>query len=276
MSIQKISTNGICLNVEIYGEGPPILLLHGWPDDASVWRHQVAALVADGYQCVVPNLRGVGGSDAPGPVAAYRSGELAADVLGVLDALGLDKVQVVGHDWGASIVWTLLALNPGRFVRAVVMSVGHPACMWDMTNIEQRAASWYVYYFQLQDFDPKQFSKDDYRVFRAFMAGAPDLERRIERFNADPKQFVDHIKWYRALDGAKASKERYETLPKIKVPLMALSGGADFALTASQLQDSASYVEADYSYEVLDGAGHWLQLECPDAVNSLLLGYLRK
>jgi pimeloyl-ACP methyl ester carboxylesterase len=276
MTMRRIDTNGISLNVEIHGQGEPVLFLHGWPDDASVWRKQIPGFVAAGYQCVIPNLRGVGGSDGPEDVKAYRTAELSADVIGILDELSIESVKVVGHDWGASLVWGLLSLHSTRFRRAVVMSVGHPACMWDMTNIKQRAASWYAYYFQLDDFSPTSFSDNDFEVFRAFMADAPDVERRIRRFKAYPDQFVNHIKWYQGLDGARASKQRYAGLPKIRVPMLALAGENDFALTIDQLKDSADYVVGEYEFSVLPRVGHWMQLEAPDVVNRLLLAYLEK
>lgn len=276
MKKRRIETNGIALNVEVHGEGDPVLLLHGWPDDASVWRYQIDALVDDGFCCIVPNLRGVGGSDGPSDISAYRTSNLVADVIGLLDTLGYQRVKVVGHDWGASLVWSLLSLRPERFKRAVVMSVGHPACMWDMTNIAQRAASWYAYYFQLADFDPATFSANEFEVFRKFMDGAPDLERRIDRFKRHPDQFINHIKWYQALDGARASKSRYETLPKIRVPMLAIAGADDFALSSNQLKDSGEYVDAEYVFEILPSMGHWMQLEAPEVINSMLLAYLKK
>ncbi len=120
-----IQTNGINLEVVVEGQGPLCILVHGWPELWLSWRHQIAPLVEAGYRVAVPNVRGYGGSDAPEAVDAYRMEEMAADVVGLMDALGEDQAILIGHDWGAPIVWSTALLHPER-VRAVVgMSVPH-------------------------------------------------------------------------------------------------------------------------------------------------------
>ncbi|MGZ4716998.1 MAG: alpha/beta fold hydrolase, partial [Acidimicrobiales bacterium] len=96
----RIETDGVGLEVTIEGEGPPVVLLHGWPDTHELWAGQTAALSAAGYQVIAPDLRGLGASDKPEGVDAYNILLLAGDVLGVLDHLGIEKAHVVGHDWG--------------------------------------------------------------------------------------------------------------------------------------------------------------------------------
>ena len=123
----RIETDGVGLDVTIEGEGPPVLLLHGWPDTHELWEHQTKALVAAGYQVIAPDLRGFGASDKPEGVDAYNILSLAGDVLGVLDHLGLERAHVVGHDWGAALAWAIAAFMPDRVDHLACLSVGHPA-----------------------------------------------------------------------------------------------------------------------------------------------------
>ncbi|MDQ3145605.1 MAG: alpha/beta hydrolase, partial [Actinomycetota bacterium] len=101
----RVEVDGTGIEVEVTGEGRPVLLLHGFPDSGRLWRHQVPALADAGMQVVVPDLRGYGGSDRPADVGAYALPFLAADVLGVLDQLDVGRAHVVGHDWGAALAW---------------------------------------------------------------------------------------------------------------------------------------------------------------------------
>src|SRR5579859_7772945 len=117
----RIEVNGCGLEVAVTGHGPPVVLLHGFPDSGRLWRHQVPALAAAGFQVVVPDQRGYGGSDKPAEVDAYSLPYLAGDVLGILDHLGMARAHVVGHDWGAAVAWGLGALAPDRVDHLVAL-----------------------------------------------------------------------------------------------------------------------------------------------------------
>jgi pimeloyl-ACP methyl ester carboxylesterase len=101
----RIELDDVSLEVGDTGTGSPVLLLHGWPDTADLWRHQVPALVADHYRVLAPDLRGFGGSSRPAEVQAYEMPHLVGDVVGVLDHLSIPRAHLVGHDWGAAIAW---------------------------------------------------------------------------------------------------------------------------------------------------------------------------
>ncbi|WP_449405666.1 alpha/beta fold hydrolase [Massilia phosphatilytica] len=121
-----LDVNGIHIHTTTTGQGPAVLLLHGFPDTHIVWRKQVPALAAAGFRVLAPDLRGYGRSDAPGGVFDYTMDKLRGDVLGLLDALHIDKVFLAGHDWGGIIGWQIAALAPERVHRYVAMSTGHP------------------------------------------------------------------------------------------------------------------------------------------------------
>src|SRR5579862_1560535 len=103
----RVDVNGVGIEYEVTGEGRPVVLLHGFPDSGRLWRHQVPALAAAGFQVIVPDLRGYGRSGKPEAVEAYSLLQIGADVTAVLADLGIDRAHVVGHDWGAALAWAL-------------------------------------------------------------------------------------------------------------------------------------------------------------------------
>ena len=141
--LRELDGEGVTLTVQDEGEGPPVLLIHGFPDSHRLWRHQVPALVAAGKRVIAPDLRGFGESQQPNEVADYALRHSIADMLAVLDALEIERAQVVGHDWGAAVAWGLAAFAPERVERLVVLSVGHPRALAEPT-MEQREKSWYM------------------------------------------------------------------------------------------------------------------------------------
>ncbi|ONK78689.1 uncharacterized protein A4U43_C02F21410 [Asparagus officinalis] len=120
---QTMDVNGIKLHVAEKGEGPTVLLLHGFPELWYSWRHQILGLAGKGYRAVAPDLRGYGDSDNPSVVAAYSIFHLVGDLVALIDALGQDKVFVVGHDWGALVAWSLCMFRPDRVKALVNLSV---------------------------------------------------------------------------------------------------------------------------------------------------------
>lgn len=118
-----VSTNGINMHVASIGSGPVVLFLHGFPELWYTWRHQLLSLSSVGYRAIAPDLRGYGDTDAPPSASSYSVLHIVADLVGLLDALGIDQVFLVGHDWGASIAWYFCLLRPERVKALVNMSV---------------------------------------------------------------------------------------------------------------------------------------------------------
>src|SRR5690349_14304775 len=137
----RVDANGTGIEVQVEGEGKTVVLLHGFPDSHRLWRNQVPALRDAGFQVVVPDLRGYGGSDKPADVELYAIPFLAGDVLGVLDQLGVERAHVVGHDWGAALAWAIGAFAPERVDHLVALSVGHPGA-FVAAGLPQREKSW--------------------------------------------------------------------------------------------------------------------------------------
>src|SRR5215471_10113008 len=147
----QIDSGGVRLNVEVYGpeRGRPVLLLHGFPDTGRLWSKQIEPLVGAGFRLIVPDQRGYGQSDKPAEVDAYNLLLLAADPVAILDQLGVERVHVVGHDWGAAIGWVMASFAPERVERLAVLSVGHPSS-FASAGFEQREKSWYMLLFQFE------------------------------------------------------------------------------------------------------------------------------
>ena len=123
IQFKTITTNGISMRIAEAGSGPLVLLIHGWPESWYSWRHQIKAIAAQGYHVVAPDMRGYGDTDAPTEPTEYRIDKLAADVVGIIDALGESTATLVGHDWGSMVVWNAALLHPERFNGVVGMSV---------------------------------------------------------------------------------------------------------------------------------------------------------
>src|SRR5216110_1728818 len=147
---RTVATNGIHLHCAVDGDGPLVVLLHGFPECWYSWRHQIAAL-APRFRAVAPDLRGYNLSDKPAGVAAYALPELVADVRGLVEAFGEREAVIVGHDWGGAVAWTFAMEHPEATRRLVVMNCPHPAIFAQHlgTNRRQLARSWYMFFFQL-------------------------------------------------------------------------------------------------------------------------------
>jgi pimeloyl-ACP methyl ester carboxylesterase len=220
---------------------------------------------------IAPDLRGFGDSDKPSDVDAYTVEKLVGDVAGVLDALSIARVHVVGHDWGAAIGWITAALMPDRVATLTALSVGHPAS-FRTAGLAQREKSWYMLLFQFVGVAERWLSDDDFANLRAW-SGHPDMEDVVKRLS-DPAALTASLGPYRAVLPPQSLVEPAPPLPPVQAPTMGVWSSGDLALTEAQMTASSAQVAGSWRYERLDGLGHWMQLEAPDAVNALLLDFL--
>jgi pimeloyl-ACP methyl ester carboxylesterase len=268
--VRRINGEGVELAVTDEGEGPPVLLLHGFPDSARLWRHQLPALTNAGLRVIAPDLRGFGASGKPDDVDEYRVGRSVADVAAVLDALNLEKARVVGHDWGAGVAWALALLAPHRVERLAVLSVGHPAAFVRRT-LREREKSWYMLLFQFPEAEAL-LQRDDWKLLREWAATHPDLETVIADLQR-PGALTAGLNWYRA--NLRPERELSpRAFPAVAAPTLAIWSSGDHYLTEAPMLRSAEYVTGPWRYERVEGASHWLQLDAPERVNELLLEFL--
>jgi pimeloyl-ACP methyl ester carboxylesterase len=266
-----IDLDGVTIGLDDTGSGPPVLLLHGFPDCRDLWRHQIPALHAAGYRTVAPDLRGFGASGKPTDPAAYSAQRMVGDVVGVLDALGIDRAHVVGHDWGAAIGWLTAALVPDRVRSLTALSVGHPAA-FRAAGLPQREKSWYMLLFQFPGIAEQWLGADDFRNLREWTRH-PDIESVVARLR-DPAALTASLGLYRAIVPPENLVTPPPALPPVRVATMGVWSSGDLALIEAGMTGSAGYVEGPWRYERVEAAGHWLQLDAPDAVNALLVDFL--
>lgn len=267
----RIKLDDVTLRVDDIGAGSPVMLLHGWPDTADVWRHQVPALLADHYRVIAPDLRGFGESSKPAETEGYVAPRMVGDVLGLLDHLSIERVHLVGHDWGAAISWMTAALVPDRVASVTALSVGHPTA-FRTAGWGQREKSWYMLLFQFRGVAEQWLSADGFRNLREW-SSHPDIHTVVERL-ADPEALAASLNLYRAILPPTSLLEPPPQLPPVEVPAMGIWSTGDRALTEEAMTGSAAHIAGPWRYERLDGVGHWMQLEAPDAVNALLLDFL--
>ncbi len=269
-----IDVGGLEIFVTEHGpkDGTPILMLHGFPDSARLWRKQVPPLVDAGYRVIAPDLRGFGRSGRPEKVADYGLRKMAADQMAVLDDLGIREAHVVGHDWGSALAWYLALSVPDRVRTLTALSVGHPTAFAD-AGFRQREKSWYMLLFQFEGVAEKWLADDDWAGLRRWTGNHPEADQWVEDLSR-PGALTSALNIYRANMPPANFVGSPPTLPPVEVPTMVIWSSGDMALLESQMTGSAQHVAGEWRYHRIDGASHWIPLDAPDEFNSLLMDWL--
>jgi len=267
---KKVAAAGVTLNVLDEGQGPAVLLLHGFPDSGHLWRHQIPALKEAGYRVIVPDQRGFGLSDRPQDANQYHRDLLVADAVALLDASGVDRAALVTHDWGAAIGWQLAERHPQRFTCQVAMSVGPLPAMRACTSIRQREMSWYTLFFQYAGVAEKALAQDDWRLFREWARHHPEAGHWIADLSREGA-LTAGLNWYRANSAMTITQPWV-----VRVPTLGLWSDGDAFLTEEQMITAGRHVDAEWRYERVEGASHWMMLDRPQHLNRLLLNFLRR
>jgi pimeloyl-ACP methyl ester carboxylesterase len=270
--MRRVAGDGVTLAVADEGEGPAVVLLHGFPDSSRLWRNQVPVLVGAGFRVVVPDLRGFGESDRPDAVEAYAIRHSVADVAAILDALEIERAHVVGHDWGAAVAWLFTAFLPARVDRLVALSVPHPATLRERT-IEQREKAWYQLWFQFPGVAEEVLPRDDWKLMRELLRGAGDIAQYVADLSR-PGALTAALNWYRANAAPQRELEQMPPLPPVAAPTLGVWSSGDNYLTEERMLRSGEHVSGPWRYERVEGASHWLQLDAPERVSELLLEFL--
>jgi pimeloyl-ACP methyl ester carboxylesterase len=275
MSLRTIRLGDLDFRVVDEGNGDPVLLLHGFPDSAELWRRQLPALVDAGYRVIAPDLRGFGESARPTEVEAYRLEVVLGDVVGLLDALSIAGAHVVCHDWGAAVGWSLAAFVPDRVRSLAALSVGHPRS-FGAAGLDQREKSWYMLLFQFEGVAEDLLRRDDWKLLRDWTRHHPELERWIPALER-PGALRAALNWYRANVRPGASvADSGPPFPSVAARTLGVWSSGDAYLTEAQMIGSAPFVSGGWRYVRVEGASHWLQLDRPEEVNRLLLDFLRE
>jgi pimeloyl-ACP methyl ester carboxylesterase len=260
-------------------DGRPVVLLHGFPEFWYGWRHQIDALAAAGYRVVAPDQRGYNLSDKPAGAAAYDIDSLARDVVGLADAIGEERLLLVGHDWGASVGWRVASHFPGRVEKFVALAAPHPAVWFKAMrdNRAQRKKSRYVGVLRLPVLPEFLMQQGNFKALATALREAKRPEAfsdsDIERYRAawsEPGALTAMINWYRA---PQAKDWRAGEIGRIKTPILILWGEQDkygvpeLAEESARLCESATLVRLD--------ATHWVQHDEPERVSGMVIEFLR-
>lgn len=308
---RTVPTNGIDMHIAEMGEGPVVILAHGFPECWYSWRHQLPALAEAGYHAVAPDQRGYGGTSRPDAVEDYDIEHLSADLIGLLDVLAADTAVFVGHDWGAPVVWHTALRHPERVAGVVGMSVPHrprgDARPGEMFARLAEMMFFYIQYFQEPGVADAELAADPRRFLARFLwtisgdapAGSfkvlPHAGTTLNDVLSDPPAdlpawlteadidvfaetfersgFTGGLNWYRNFDrNWEITADLADA--KIEVPAAFVAGEKDPVLIMSPPDAMAGSVTDLRSSTILPGAGHWVQQERPAEVNAALLDFL--
>lgn len=307
---RRIATNGIHLNIAEQGEGPLVIMCHGFPESWYSWRHQFQPLADAGFHAVAPDMRGYGDSDKPRDISAYNQVDVVNDIIGLIPALGYETAIVFGHDWGAPTAWACALHHPERVSAVGALSVPFSprgdVPPLDMLKQIFRDQFFYQLYFQAEGVAEAEFEKDVRTALRKFyhmgsaqadlslmqpkapdadmLSDLPDPEKMGDWLSAadldfyvaefERSGFRGPLNYYRNLN---LTWERTAGAPTtINQPAMFVAGEQDgvIQMAALALENMPKHVTDLRINELLPDTGHWTQQEAPEATNAQMLAFL--
>ena len=307
-STRTISANGIELFVLEKGQGPLVVLCHGWPELSYSWRHQIPAIANAGFHVVAPDMRGFGRTSAPAGVSAYSIFDTVGDMVALVTALGEKQAVIVGHDWGAPVAWHAAMFRPDIFTKVAGLSVPPPfrgrSRPLDSLR-ESGVTNFYWQYFQTPGVAEAEFERDVAVTMRKVLGrGVSDPEALFIKDNgflgnispvvtlpdwlseADIAYFADAyrtsgfrggLNWYRNLDRNWDLTAPWQGA-QIHQPSLFIAGSNDSVITgligAKRVTELERVLPNLRQRLIIDGAGHWVQQERPAEVNAALIAFL--
>ena len=311
-SSRTIAVNGIEMFLLEQGEGPLVVLCHGWPELSYSWRHQIPALAAAGFHVVAPDMRGFGRTSAPADIEAYSIFHNVGDMVALVAALGEKQAVIVGHDWGAPVAWHAAMFRPDIFTKVAGLSVPPPFRGRGRPLETLRAGgitNFYWQYFQPPGVAEAEFEADVALTMRTVLAGRGFSDPSAHQFVEEGKGFLaggsrtqplpgwlteadlatfteiysqsgfrGGLNWYRNIDRNWELTAAWQDA-QIHQPSLFLAGSKDGVITgligAKRVADMERVLPNLKAKIILDGAGHWVQQERPDEVNAALIDFLK-
>ena len=304
-----LESNGIRMAVFEQGEGPAVIMVHGFPELAFSWRHQIPALADAGFRAIATDMRGYGQTDAPPGIDQYSAAELIKDLCGLLDALDLPRAVFVGHDWGALLLWQMAMLVPERIEKLVILNIPHmPRPPIDPIKLmrERLGDDFYIVNFQDSDEADRAFAKDPVHFFKMMMRRNQVSRAQFEQLPPPMKVlsllrvmertvpsgdallsdeerdyfasafartgFSNPVNWYRNWTKNWEALEGISQI--IDIPTLFIGAVDDIVIGPQQIEAMLPLV-SDLTIEMLEPCGHWTQQERPEDVNRLIIDWLR-
>lgn len=271
--------NGIRLHYVEAGEGPLVVLLHGFPESWYSWRHQIPALADAGYHVVAPDMRGYNLSDKPRNWRQYDADTLAQDIAGLIRHFGDERAYLVGHDWGAAVAYFTAMRHPELLEKLAILNSPHPERMLSgLRTLRQLRKSWYMFFFQIPRLPEWLAARDNFSLGkRSLRADSPDafsdsdLERYAQAWS-QPGALTGMVNYYRAALRRSPRAAMAELVP-IHTETLVIWGMRDRHLGSELAEPLAQWVP-NVRVERLPEATHWVQHDASERVNELLIEFL--
>jgi pimeloyl-ACP methyl ester carboxylesterase len=307
-----VETNGIRMAVYEQGKGVPVVMCHGFPELAYSWRHQIPAVANAGFYAIAPDQRGYGLTDRPEAIDAYDIHHLTGDLVGMLDAMKIDKAVFVGHDWGGFVVWQMPLLHPSRVAGVIGVNTPFmPRAPMDPITLMRMAygEEMYIVFFQkpgvadallgkdaaktlrlfyrksgitLEEFDKRPAEEKNFALARAFDVDeslwpgkvllSPE-DLEVYRSAFARTGFTGGINWYRNFTRNWQTTEG--VTQKVDVPALMIMAANDVVLRPSLADGMEQYVP-DLEKHLIKDCGHWTQAEKPDELNRVMVDWLKR
>jgi pimeloyl-ACP methyl ester carboxylesterase len=260
------------------GDGPLIVLLHGFPEFWFGWRLQISPLAAAGFRVVAPDTRGYNLSSRPTGIAAYSAERLADDIRGLIRELGAESAFVVGHDWGGTIAWTMAMKCPEVVDRLAILDAAHPRSLQKgLSHPRQLTRSWYFFFFALPDVPERVVRRDRFRFFQRFLRDArppctaEEIDRYVEAWS-QPGAPTAMINYYRC--SVRPPKGTKSVIRPVSAPTLVIWGQDDRYLGHGvRTPDRAEVPNLDRVEELPD-ASHWVHHDAHERVTQLLIDFV--
>ena len=278
----EATVNGVRLHYVEAGQGPLVLLLHGFPEFWYSWRHQLPALAGTGFRALAPDLRGYNTSDKPQGVGNYSLSTLAADVAGLARHVGAERATIVGHDWGSIIAWNIAAHYPALVDRLIFLNSPPPAAFFrGLRRFGQLRRSWYMFFFQLPWLPERTWRAGGYRLLRKVLNRDPVHANAFTQEDIDcyigalsrPGALTAAINYYRAAF-RRIPSGLVRRAPAIGSPVLLIWGEQDRYLDL-RLTEGLERWAPDIRVERIPDASHWIQNDTPQRVNELIIQFLK-